>query len=511
MSFRSILFPKGRESMQETRTPSPDSFRDLHLDRIVAAITAGKAEYDLGPFFRLPLRDPDDIAFRHEVMRDLEQPGVLASVRTFAAAMRTVREHLARADRLRHRLQKQRWRLDATVLFCAAVARLSEDLSRAPIGSRGLSDFRDHLTRLVASADFIALRDRATGLAERVAAIRYTVLVRGAQVQVGRYRGEPDYGADVARTFAKFRQGSIRDYRFEFPECEELNHVEAMILEQVARLHEEIFSELELFLSENEDFVDPAVRLFDREIQFYVAYLEYLEPFRNAGLPFCYPEVSRTSKEVSSDRGFDLALAGRLIRENAVPVCNDFHLAGRERILVVSGPNQGGKTTFARTFGQLHHLASLGCPVPGRRARLFLFDRIFTHFEREERSINLRGKLEDDLVRIREILDQATSDSIVILNEIFTSTTFRDAQLLSRKIATRLMELDLLCVWVTFLDELASLDERTVSMVSTVAPGNPARRTFRIVRRAADGLAYALSIAEKHRLTYRQIRERLGG
>ena len=325
---------------------------------------------------------------------------------------------------------------------------------------------------------------------------------------MSRYEGQADYSAEVLETFERFKQSRVKDYRVNYRSWPGMNHVGAQILQLVARLFPDEFTALDGYCREHAEFFDQTIRRFERELTFYLAYLAYITPLRKAGLSFCYPEVTSASKAIFAMDTFDLALARKLVSDGRPIVLNDFHMEGPERIFVVSGPNQGGKTTFARMFGQLHHLAAVGCPVPGNAARLFLFDRLFVHFERRMIA-NMRGKLEDDLVRIREILLAATSKSIVIMNEIFTSTTLSDARFLGERVMQKVIELDVLCVYVTFVDELASLSGSVVSMISMIVPENPVERTYKVVRGPADGLAYALSIAEKHDVTYDRLRARL--
>lgn len=510
MIFHSILFEKPNDGAEnETPTP-PDFFADLNLGQIIDAITLGSQEYNLTPFFYTALRDVDAIAYRQGVMQDLEHPPLLENIKSFAKKMRAMREKQEMTAKLYYHYQQERWFLNAAEAYCDAVKSLARDLSLAHLRSTGFQALRDYVTAYAESSSFTTLAAETERLQTDLAAVRYCLLIKGNTVRVRKYEGEIDYSSVVEETFEKFKQGAPKDYRVKFLSgAASMNHVEAMILDCVSKLYPDLFSALDQYCARYLGYLDPKIATFDREVQFYVSYLDYMTGFRQMGLHFCHPQVSEHSKEICDYDGFDLALAQKLRLMNALVVCNDFYLKGSERIFIVSGPNQGGKTTFARTFGQLHYLASLGLPVPGREARLFLCDRILTHFEKEEDITNLRGKLLDDLVRIHEVLEQATSNSVIIMNEIFTSTTIEDAIFLSREMMRRINQLDALCVCVTFIDELASFSEKTVSMVSAVVPDNPIVRTFKIVRRPADGLSYALTIAEKHRLTYDRLKERI--
>ncbi|HTP25060.1 MAG TPA: hypothetical protein VMK12_05290 [Anaeromyxobacteraceae bacterium] len=508
VSFPSILFLRVDDSITAEALEEPLFFRDLNLDQIVNRITAGFREYHLEPYFHERLTDIESITYRQEVMKELEDAPVMQAVRTFSRQMRAMRERLELARKRHYKQQKERTFVGAVEIYCDAIRSLAEDIGRLELRSTGMRAFREYLGRYLESQAFKALGAETARLKSCLAGIRYSLLLRG-DIQVQPYEEAEDYSSVIERTFERFRRGAPKGREVDQGTSKEMNHIEAEILDRVAKLNPEIFQALERFCTENAKFMDEGISRFDREVQFYVAYLGYIGLLREAGLPFCYPQLSDSSKEISCREAFDLALAYRQMGERAPTVTNDFQLSGRERILVVTGPNQGGKTTFARTFGQLHYLAVLGCAVPGSTARLFLYDGLFTHFEREEVAANLRGKLRDDLIRIRQILEDAKPSSIIIMNEIFASTTVKDAVFLGTQIVRRLSRLDALAVCVTFLSELATLDAKTVSMTSTVDPTDPAIRTFKILRRPASGLAYALAIARKHRVTYEQIKERL--
>ncbi|MDA8199245.1 MAG: hypothetical protein M0Z54_07430 [Thermaerobacter sp.] len=507
MSLLYPIEPSARAESAEVQEPT--YFRDVLLDRVVGDVTAGRDEYHLQAVFYAPLTSGPAIGHRQAVFRDLETPGISDALTHFGEGMRDVRQCGDLSRRLRHPRQQDRWFLEGVTRYGQTVARLTDQLVAAAPASAGLRATADYLQQYRASERFRAMTEAATALVRELAAVQHVVHIQGSRVVVRRYQGEADYGARVADTFARFRQGPVAPYQFQEAPSGDLNHIETRILELVAQLQPDVFQRLATFHRDYADYLPETVARLDRESQWYLAYHDYVERWRAAGLPVCYPTVAARPGPVVIRGAFHPALMD--VMPPGQIVCNDFLLMGPEHILVVSGPNQGGKTTYARLFAVVHYLAQLGCPVPAERASVSRFDQIFTHFEREEEAGHPESKLEAELRRLRDILATATPDSIVIINEAFSATTVRDGRELGRRVLERLTTLGARTVYVTFLEELSRLSDATVSVVALMASELSGTRAFRLVRQPSDGRAYAASLAARHGLNYDHIREQLGG
>ncbi len=314
VAFTSILFD-GAGDPPPGAADVLDYAADLHLNDIVRAVTAGNEQHEFARVFYEPLRDAGAIAYRHDVFRDLEDVALLEAIRSFGLAMGVVERRLTHASKATYPVDQERWLLGSAEVFGTAVSELNEGLREANPGSTALSAFRDYLAGYVESDAMTTLELDTRRVKAALHGVSYRLRIHGPKVTITRFRSEPDYSAEVLETFDKFRQdGTRKPYDWRFDQGSDMNYVEAAILDRVARLHPDSFAALHDYAERHRAFLDPMIARFDREVRFYLAWLDFIERVqRGTGLRFCYPEVRRGSHAVEACGIFDLALAASLI------------------------------------------------------------------------------------------------------------------------------------------------------------------------------------------------------
>ena len=518
--FYSVLFPTEESAKKPRNQRAPDCFSDLQLDRILKAVLPDYADFHLEEYFYTPLTDPETVRYRQEVMEELEEPEKRAAVEEIIrripetrAILEETRPKLLKGGLLTgekltdNYLEMGRF-LDTLVSYLDAVNDLNGILQKLNLRSAGLRKLSAYLTDYCSSEqlrDMTAWRQR---IRENLKHIRFNMLVKPLSIRVTPYEGQEDYAQRITALFSRFRQEESRSFLRPMEEKPRSERIENQVLKMVSKLYPEEFKDLRDFVAAYIDITDDTVLDFIREVQFYFAWLDMMKTMKEIGFRFCYPELRGREEERFAADAYDLSLAVRTLKP-VVP--NDFSLTPPEQILVVTGPNQGGKSTFARAFGQIFYLASLGVSVPARQAALPLCDQVLTHFERGEDRKLKSGKLEEDILRLKGLLDRSTKDSVFVVNEIYSSTTLKDALTLGGHMIDAITEKAGSAVVVTFMEELSEYGPQTVSMVSGVSDDAEHTRTYQVRRRKADGVAFARLLVGKYGLTREQLRRRIRG
>ncbi len=168
----------------------------------------------------------------------------------------------------------------------------------------------------------------------------------------------------------------------------------------------------------------------ERQLDYYGSAAAFIKSVRSKGLPMCRPKLLPPERRTASLKGiFDLGFYRRLVSEDALAkldgrvVLNDIDFDGEARFYMVTGANNGGKTTFARAAGLCQVMAQAGMYVPAESAELSLCDNIFTHFPHEERVGIDTSRFTEEIKELKEIVRKMTPQSMVILNESLQSTT----------------------------------------------------------------------------------------
>ena len=235
-------------------------------------------------------------------------------------------------------------------------------------------------------------------------------------------------------------------------------------------------------LAQSTDHILSFFRLLRSELGFYIGCLHLHELLARKGEPTCFPDPAPAGRPVLHARGLydaclSLSVAGRVIG-------NEVDADGAS-LVMITGANQGGKSTFLRGLGVAQLMMQCGMFVPAESFEADIRDGIFTHFKREEDASLTSGKLDEELSRMSSIIDQLTPNSLILLNESFASTNEREGSEIARQIVRALLEAGVKVCYVTHLFDLAHrfyLRQPASSLFLRAEREVDGRPTFRLVR-----------------------------
>lgn len=188
------------------------------------------------------------------------------------------------------------------------------------------------------------------------------------------------------------------------------------------------------------------------ELAFYVGCLDLQEHLAARGLPTCRPEPRELGSQALAATGlYDPCLGLR----SAAPVQgNDVDADGRSLILV-TGANQGGKSTFRRSVGLAHLMMAAGMPVAASSFTAAAVAGVATHYARAEDVTMTAGKLDEELSRMSLIASRIRPHALLLCNESFATTNEREAAEIATDILRALRQVGITVVFVTHNYELA--------------------------------------------------------
>ena len=205
-------------------------------------------------------------------------------------------------------------------------------------------------------------------------------------------------------------------------------------------------------LAQSTDHILSFFAMLRTELAFYVGCLNLSEHLASKGEPVCFPEPVPAADHRLTFRGlYDVCLT--LITEQRV-VGNDAEADGKD-LMIITGANQGGKSTLLRAIGLAQLMMQSGMFVPAEYFRSSVCSALFTHYKREEDTTMKSGKLDEELRRMSQIVDSLSPNSILLFNESFAATNEREGSEIARQIVGALSERGIKVFYVTHLHDFA--------------------------------------------------------
>jgi hypothetical protein len=235
-------------------------------------------------------------------------------------------------------------------------------------------------------------------------------------------------------------------------------------------------------LAQSTDHILSFFRMLRTELAFYVGCLNLHNRLMELGEPICFPTPAPVGEHRRCFRGlYDVCLALTMARTVVGNTAN----ADGKSLVIVTGANQGGKSTFLRSIGLAQVMMQCGMFVAAESFAADLCAGLFTHYKREEDATMKHGKLDEELARMSDIADHLAPHAMLLFNESFASTNEREGSEIAGQIVCALLEKSMKVFFVTHLHEFARgmFDrEREDALFLRAERQADGTRTFRLVK-----------------------------
>jgi DNA mismatch repair protein MutS len=545
----SLLYPTGPGVSSQGHAAmqlSPAAAHDLRLDEIVTAFTPDRAHQkeirDL--FSRLP-RDPETIAYRQAVLEDLlTNPALVESLN----ALLPVIDSLSTSS-TEYRLKREMtwlhevvWRAGELQNIIDCFEGMGEILSSVDgqIHSEGLRRLHKEIRAAQNDPTYQRLVKELPGLLARLQSkpsitigVNLDASLRPIQATLLSVNDKPFTDQSLLNRLF----GARTEREGLAPLHSVPQRVDGPFSGPVDPLMVPLFADLANVLEKTaipiadqlRGYASVHGRLFTNLRQaliFYLGAVRFMQRFQTLGLPMVRPQIAPGEERRCEVQDFyNVHLVLRHLEANdgkgAAIVTNDIRIGPEGHILILTGPNRGGKTTYLQGVGVLHILAQAGLRVPGTQATISPLDQLFTHFPLEEKPDTDTGRFGEEAIRLGQIFEQVTRHSLVLLNESLSSTSFSESLYLAQDVVRMLRRVGARAIYSTHLHELANRvdelndsvagDSKIISLVASPidtaqqAPGAEVIHSYKVEIRPPLGQSYAREIAARYGISYEQL------
>ncbi|MCE4622551.1 MAG: hypothetical protein F7B19_04470 [Desulfurococcales archaeon] len=475
-----LLFRENLFSLKEKDPWGAEQLiRDLDLEPILD--TMGNGDNFIKEVSRkvllMGVANIEDIAYRQEALKD-----AIGNSETIRIAYQVLNDTIDSAERM--------WWLSRS--NSSPVSTLSYSVKLLKIYITGLERIRDVLlprksgfksrafTSLINTLEQYFNKEYTKSLKT---ALKHLSPHEGMTLRMGLTRSAELWGFKLVKPSQKSTTGlkriidkiSVRKYTWKLPPRDEagedeLWNIKNLALEKPAKILNIAYQHVIEFINS-----------LRTELAFYVGALNLWDRLKRIGAPTSFPIPRETGERVL--RFKDLVEVSLALRIGRRPVPNT--LDSKQRmIIVVSGPNKGGKTVFLRSIGQAQLMMMAGMYVAAEHYESSISTGVYTHFETEEKPNLGKGRLEEELARISEIVDHLKRGSMLLMNESFSSTNEKEGSEIAREILCALSDSGVRIIYVTHFYELQRwfLENRRYDTIFLKAERKEdGTRTYRII------------------------------